>query len=445
MLDASKFAQIAEFHTISHNRVMSEATFYGKNEKLEKTEKLLDEMVALGHAGQTASAKFTDLMMEVAENLRETFGFYSFSINNSMCMLLPQLMVQLTATAGCTLCHSEIIKYTKITTGGLSTWVVDFDKHHKGVQFKPGCRYSMRMFISPYMFMDNGEYSLTGGEILAIILHEIGHNFYVGPIREFGATFIAAATQADLIAVIIGFMVRDAILETTGLIDESLPSNVKRALTRISNVVGTFTGPLAALDRIRILIINTILGAIITLVVLARIMMLPLMIVPNFLKYDSEKYSDSFAAAYGYAAEISSALIKINHIQVPYLSGIKPVQSALDFIFGLYRMQTGLIMALLDEHPNYVGRVNNTIAYMEAAGNDIKDPKVKKEYEAQMRSLRALKDEILSYRGNNLIKVDNRLHAMLQDFTGITDIKDLTTSLNPKITKYANLDRTIGT
>lgn len=35
MLDASKFAQIAEFHTISHNRVMSEATFYGKMERMK--------------------------------------------------------------------------------------------------------------------------------------------------------------------------------------------------------------------------------------------------------------------------------------------------------------------------------------------------------------------------------------------------------------------------
>ena len=69
---------------------------------------------------------------------------------------------------------------------------------------------------------------------------------------------------------------------------------------------------------------------------------------------------------------------------------------------------------------------------------------MKKEYAAQMKALKAMKEDVLSYRGKNLIKVDNRLHAMIQDFTGVTDIKDLTTSLNPKITKYANLDRTIG-
>lgn len=444
MLDPNKLAQIAEFHSIAYNRQMNEATFYGRNEKLVKTEQLLDEMVFLGHHGDTASKRFTDLMLEVAENLRETFGFYSFSINNSMCMLLPQLMVQLTATAGCTLCHSEIIKYTKIATGDLSTWVVDFDKHHKGIQFKPGSRYSMRMFISPYMFMNNGESSLTGGEILAVILHEIGHNFYVGPIRDFGALFFAAATQADMIAALLGLILSRGFLELTGVIDENLPSSTKKTLTRIANVVGTFTGPLAALGNIQMVIINALLASIVTIIILSKILMAPIVVTKNFLAYDSEKYSDSFAAAYGYGAEIASALIKINRIQVPYLSAIKPVQSVLDFFFGLYRLQTGLISALLDEHPNTIARLNNTIAYLDAAGADIKDPQVKKEYAAQMKALKALKDDVMQYRGNNLVKVDNRLHAMIQDFTGVTDIKDLTTSLNPKITKYANLDRTIG-
>lgn len=445
MLDPNKFAQIAEFHSIPYNRKMlSEATFYGRNDILVKTEQILDEMVELGHHGDTASSRFTNLMMEVAENLRGLFGFYSFSINNSLCMLHPQLMIRLTSTAGCTLCHSEIIKYTKIVTGGLSTWVVDFDKHHKGIQFKPGCRYTMRMFISPYMFMNNGEYSLTGGEILAIILHEIGHNFYVGPIREFGSMFFAIATSADMVAAILSMITDYAIVEVTDLVDSSLPSNIKRLLTHIANIVGTFTGPLMALQSIRVLIINTLLAALITIMILARIITMPAMVASTFLRYDSEKYSDSFAAAYGYGAELSSALLKIVRIQVPLLSAIKPVQEVLDFIFGLYQFQLNLVMALIDVHPNTIARLNNTIAYLDAAGKDIKDPKVRKEYEDQMKACHALKEEVLSYRGSNLLKLDNRLQAMIQDFTKITDIKDLTSSLNPKITKYANLDRTIG-
>jgi hypothetical protein len=444
MLDASKLAQIAEFHSLSHNKnMLSEATFYGRNDTLVKTEQLLDEMVELGHDGNTTSARFTDLMMEVAENLRKLFGFYSFSINNSLCLLHPQLMVMLTSTAGCTLCHSEIIKYTKVVTGGLSTWVVDFDKHHKGVQFKPGCRYSMRMFISPYMFMDNGEYSLTGGEILSVILHEIGHNFYIGPVKEFGATFLSIATYGDVVSAIISMMTADSILEISGYIDESTPESVKRTLTRFANVVGTFTGTFVAFSNIGLVICNALLGAVILLMNIIHIMTSPLRVVRSFLKYDSEKYSDSFAAAYGYGAELSSALIKITRIQVPLLSSIKPVQEVLDFFFGLYRLQTGILQALLDVHPNTIARLNNTIKYLDAAGENIKDPKVKKEYEEQMRALHALKDEVLSYRGSNLVKVDNRLHAMIQDFTKITDIKELTTTLYPKITKYANLDTTV--
>ena len=442
MIDVIKLQQISEFNESNYQRAMLEATYYGKNDLLKETEKILDRMVEIGHnlKKTTMSEEFNDLMYQVAENLRKTFGFYSLSINASIFMLHPKLFYIFNANSACTLCHAAIIKYVKKATGSMKTWQIDFDKTHKGIQFTSDSRYTMRMFLSPSLFNSYGEYSLTGGEILAIILHEIGHNFYIGPVRELSGEVFAILTTVDIIDYISTTLQFCLIMEGSAEIDAIMPPKMRIFLNRINSIVGSVISPVDSMYKI--IKIAKRLGTIgiIMANLIQKIVMSPITIIRSFIKYDSEKYSDSFAAAYGYAAELNSALYKISRINVPVLSDIKPINEVLDFLYGIYSIFTGVFMYFLDCHPSANARLDNNIKYMQAAGKEITDPKLRKEYDQAMKNLMDVKAQVVEYRGLNPLKLNYKVKMLLGDLTKIHDIKDLTSSLDPLTTRYANLD-----
>lgn len=444
MIDVNKLVRIADFNTESYNRAINEATFYGRNKILSDTELLLNEMVEIGHSGKsggTSGEEFTNRMYQVAENIRKAFGFYSVQINNSCFMLLPPLFYAFSTSAGCTLCHTAIIKYSKKVINGRTTYMVDFDKNHKGIKFKPNSRYSLRMFISPTSFMDNGENSLTGAEILAIMLHEIGHNFYVGPIRELTAEFLGALTTADLMEWIADEISGTLLLEGASYIDSNiLTGDARRAVMRIDHIVGSIVGPADSMSNIIVIAKRLMEFGFVIGNAIERVLTSPIRAVRAVLKYDAEKYSDSFAVAYGYGAELNSALFKITRLTVPVISTIKPAQEAFDFIYGAFAIPVRMFTCILDPHPNEIARLNNNIKYMEAAGASITNPRLKKEYERELQHLYDVKDQVLAYRGTNIIKLNYKVRAIIADFTKISDIKDLTSSLKPLRSKYANLD-----
>lgn len=442
MLNYGMVENLVASNDIPYNKSITEATYYGKNEQLLKAEKLLDEMLQIAATKGTSSDAFTSKMLQVSDILKNLYGFNTLQINNSCLFALsPILLYAFTTTAGCTLCHSAIIKYTKMATGKMDTWQVDFDKKHRGIKFKPNSKYSMRMFLGMELFLPYGENTLTGGEILAIMLHEIGHNFYVGPIREFGVEFLGALTAADLISYIHDYIYGHAIVEGSSVIDEYIPDNMKTGMTQFVNTVGMITTPIGQFNTaFKILRALIEISIYIGLLVSRMIVKIPRAII----KYDSEKYSDAFATSYGYGAELSSALDKLGHLKFVGLSDNKNAQYVLDFLYALYRIPLQMILALCDEHPNTQGRLKNDIKYMEEAGKKIIDPSLKKEFDIEMKKMYDLRDQTKAYMGPNPIKLNNKFIAIIQDLLSISDIKDLTTSLYPKLTKYTNLDVPVG-
>ncbi|WP_300944026.1 hypothetical protein [uncultured Duncaniella sp.] len=441
MLNPSKFQAFAENVQYTPKPIL-EATFYGKNEELLRVESILDDMVELGHAGKSGSTEFNDKMFEVSAILGRLFGFANMQINNSiLCLMCPPLLFQLTNTAGCTLVHSAIVKYTKYTTSavtGGTTEIVDFDKHHKGIKFKNNAKYSMRMFIGMELFEDHGEYSMTGGEILAIILHEIGHNFYVGPIREFGAEFLGMLTATELVKWLLSELQLIMLVEGSDTLDRMMPDSQKKQITALMNIIGTAFRPIYAAGNLAIIITNLLRMAVIIANVIVTI---PLRAIRSVVLYDTEKYSDAFAASYGYGTELSSSLEKLGHMTMPGVTS-SDMQLVLDFLFAMYRIPLSLIMLLIDVHPESNGRLHNNIKYMEAAGSKITDPKLKKEYTAAINQMYALRDQTKKYMGPNPIKLNNKLTACVQDLLHLSDPKDLASGLRPTLTKYANLDYT---
>lgn len=442
MVDVMKLKMMAETaqDDYFYNVAMNEATFYGRNAELKKAEAILDDMVKIAHTKGTGTDAFNDKMMDLAEVLRRTFGFSSFQINNSILMLHPGLFGQVLGTAGCTLCHSAILKYSRMTFGNLNTTCVEFDRTHKGVKFEKGTQYGMRMFLGMGLFTDYGpELSMTGAEILAIILHEIGHNFYVGPVRELTFDVLGMLCAADIVSYFCGYIYGSILLEGIGVLDGMLPDNIQSTGSKIYNTLSGILQPLFG--------VTGIIGSIKSLIRIAIyfslfVSTIPVRMVRAIFHYDSEKYSDAFATSYGYGTELSTALEKFDHIKIKGVTekAGNGTQNVLDFLKFLYQFPIDILLYFIDEHPNSEGRLKNDIDFMEEAGKKITDPRLQKEFDIEMKKMYALRDEVKKYRGPNAVKLNAKIVSIIQDLANISDPKDVFSSLRPKWSKYKNID-----
>lgn len=446
MIDVGKLQALSEGAQYTNNTPLLEATFYGKNAELLKAEKLLDEMVVLGHAGKSGTEAFTNKMMELSNLIAKIFGFSSVQINNSiMYACNPYWILVPGMQAGCTIVHCSIIKYAKYAGNAAvhngNTEYVEFDKHHKGIRFKRNAKYVMRIFLGLSLFEDHGMHSLTGAEILAILLHEIGHNFYIGPVRELGTELMAMMSPTDAVSMMRQWIDYIWTTEGSALVDSMTPESERKTLTLITNAINSIISPVFEGQRIGVVVQNILkmsqIFAHITEVFANMLLKVPRAI----FKYDSEKYSDAFATSYGYGTELAMALEKLEHLTIPKVNNSQ-FQLVMDFLLAIYKIPLGFLLAMRDEHPENNARLANNIKYMEAAGTKIIDPKMKKEYDAAIASMYKLRDDTKAYMGPNPLKLNSKIVSFIQDLTHISDFKDLFSGLRPKLTKYANLDYT---
>lgn len=431
MIDIIKLQSIA--NPPSSEKSISEATFYGRNANLVKVEKIFDEMIEIAKApGGTTSQKFTDKMNQAAVLLRDTFGFTDLQINSSIWLFFPKLGPNLLGTTGCTISHGAIYKMVRSASKTLKTEVVDFDKKSKVVRFAPGNSWSMRLFIGPALFIPNNEYSYTGAEILAIVLHEIGHNFYIGPVRELTSEALSMLTAKDIVDYLQGMIISSMVIEGMHTLDTLENDKVRQIVGQLYSAGSTIAGPAMCIASLLALSLRLFeVGLKITLA--------PVEIIRGILKYDAEKYSDAFATSYGYGAELSSALSKMNHLRFDY--GIGTYTSDIsDFFYWIVRFPLTCLYFFTDVHPNADGRLLNDIKYMKAAGEKITDKKQRAEFDREMNKMLALRDEMKNYRGTNVFRTTSAFRAFIQDLLDISDWKDLTTNLYPKLNNYKNLD-----
>lgn len=443
MIDISKMSAFVE-NSGAYCKPLDEATYFGRNKTLLECEEILDEMIQLAHKeGEYGimSVEFSNMMATVADKLGRLYGFYSFTINESILSYLPQIGIIVATPNAATVCKAAVVKYTQKAIGGVKTWEVNFDKTHKGIQFTPSTRWCLRMWLGVGLFMDYGENSLTAAEILAIILHEIGHNFYVGPVREFGSQFLVFASIGDLARAVNTQIAQIIFTEGTGALDNIMPESLKRSTMMTMNSIGAILGPFVAVMGV----LNTI-GSLIALASFLDKLLISTVVISTLtaiLKYDSEKYSDAFATSYGYGTELSSALSKLKYVRIPAMANAKKKQDVADFVNWIIKLPIRVVMSIIhpDEHPNTPGRLRNDIKYMEAAGEKISDPKLRKEYEYQLKKMYELREQAKQYQGANVISNVNKVESIIQDSIHLSDAKDIFTSLRPSRSVYRNLDR----
>lgn len=241
---------------------------------------------------------------------------------------------------------------------------------------------------------------LTDGEVTAILLHEVGHNFVgaalptVGVIQtlnevllglmSFGLLFLRDSNFKKKTVIDIGHYLRKNARGLTDFTDTI--GSIFRWITDLfvdvaimSDVLMAFTMPIAVwTSKIQSYIQNLIQN---------NIFMAPYLLLAG---YNDERFSDSFAAMYGYGPELTSALAKIslNPTKLFLSSGVRdiPVISNWVDLVGIVPL---FVINGIDVHPELSARFENTIRQLEHdAKSKTHSPEMRRRLEHDIRVIK---------------------------------------------------------
>lgn len=239
-----------------------------------------------------------------------------------------------------------------------------------GFKFNKKAKYCCSVLIYSGLFLNK---AFSDAEILALILHEIGHNFQTVLNKN-----LYYFTDATMILKYISIFLSE-FLQTSNPIGSA--TAVIDTLVGSSNVFKTFSAKVDAIVResfpnililsgmfmaVRGAISDTINDIMWLFMEITKYGSLPMNIVgqiirkiTNPLGKTGEQVSDTFAAAYGYSAELSSALTKFE-------SG-KTGNNVKDFVYDMplfgnmvaaYDLPFDIILTAFDEHDPAIQRMS---------------------------------------------------------------------------------------
>ena len=252
--------------------------------------------------------------------------------------------------------------------------------------------YKLNIYITygtDYLYKSKKKFLFTPGELTAITIHEVGHVYapYVLPIED----------SLELL--------RRAINIKTGIYLKG-NRNLNREKDDMKLIVSSIT------DYLKHRPVTEMFSDMIqTSSILVKNILAKLFLFDDKL-YTEEKIADSYATAYGYGPELSSALIKIDK----HCNSTQKGQNRL--VGGVLAL---IMETLFDEHPNTLVRINETIAQLEYEAKKEKNSFKKKRLEADIRVVKtALKQyELISKsdRYNTPISVYRKALASILPFS----------------------------
>lgn len=345
--------------------------------------------------------------------------------------------------------------------------VLNTNKHlvadKKGFKFNKDADYSVLVCVySGIMF--NPE--MTDEEVMAVIMHKVGHNFYAALDRNHGVLsnlYSIYALYANIYNAIIHLLtgnisksvddVKD-IFQNTNLyrkiadgIGQQLRTN-QSALVVIhdwfetfGNITATVQGGLIKLIDLLSLGLIWPAGAFLASLLKLRS---PLSIISLTLLYPNERLADNFCTMYGYGAAQSRALEKLTSRSIKLTSKIEDAYNKIPIISNLYAINLSLgyiIMETFDEHPSTISRTKDQLDMLkrEAMKEDL-DPKMRK---VILSDIKACEDQIkkITDVGDKLDK-DILTHAYYKALYENCESKRLKDLLFDEVNKFNVYDRT---
>lgn len=271
---------------------------------------------------------------------------------------------------------------------------------NNGIRYKPEAKAYIVVSVTRGLFFS---FEYTDGEIAALIMHEIGHNFQSvisNPITR---------TVRSINNIIRWCLVPFLILAVGPLRDKWMYL-INQLRTKSPEVVNAFDGcSIFAVTIASLGIgIKQIFGnALMMLNPLAGFAKLPITILKSLknntnlllpLSYRDEVIADEFSTAYGYGPELASALTKIKRNSGGAITTQIYRDSILGPYFDLCMIPEKLISNIFDAHPNTVARMRDQYDMLEKEllNGDLK-PSMKAQIKKDMKEIKALLDAFTDF------------------------------------------------
>lgn len=292
----------------------------------------------------------------------------------------------------------------------------------KGYYYNKDAEFSTMVMMSTGIFCNP---DITDREVVAIILHEIGHNF-TSAIDHVSNLLVLPTRLLYTIAALMNYMtliedpdkyVKQVIsgtnvtLSAYNKINDKINKNAPW-FKEGAHIFGKYVSILRDLGIEILTFLNNIstlsnpLIGIATTLITKISQITPFTFFNVYKGYRDEKFADAFATSYGYGPDLATGLDKLGN----HGSGLFANQMFNDFpligtILNLYKIPTQTISYLFDAHPKTLARINNQLDYckMELDNADL-DPKMEKELRKNIKEIDSYIQKV--YNGVDKTKVD---------------------------------------
>lgn len=385
--------------------------YLGKNSKLIKCEELIDRIIPVC---SNKSAVVNDMreVIELEHTLRNIFNFKSVVIN---------------------FYHQRSFHSTK----NAYTHPSSFKQLDTETVVKNRRKYFNKSYMAdPRLIRANvnictdliTEHNLTSAEVMAIILHELGHDVDASAYNNFVAWYMLFV-----------FLGQGAILGVGLHMWPDFGNNITRLKKWIGDTITRGLPFLSVLMNFAMKIFNNAVELEKFLAFLMIPVVNPVSAIPaalnNFLmmipvaRYQMENSADSFATKYGYGPDLARALNKIGAPpDIPVANALEsmPIIRTMKEISEVNLMIVG---SMLGVHPQNITRINNQIKLLE---DDLKDPDIpssyKKDIERDIAVLRKIIESDMMDPSSELNKGKSfraMYVGMIYKMGGNTDLRDL--------------------
>lgn len=259
---------------------------------------------------------------------------------------------------------------------------------------------------------------LNEQELLAVILHEIGHNFYYSPLL----------VVCELLTVVIMPLSIVVMFTMKGIyiVKHELDALIKKHLYPLYNTIELFKNIKSQFYSV--FRMANLLGAIPgVLVNFLQGGLSPFAVIQAIGDYGNERGADSFAAKYGYGPDQLSALKKFENPEGLIGSEIRNNAGALGAISNdIYALTLDLLaMLIMDPHPNTNQRASSTLKKLE---RDLRTgdypPELKKDLEKEVERMREMYESINKNQTN--VQIKRCWYNMIDNIThGHSDIREI--------------------
>lgn len=368
--------------------------YFGKNKNILEIEKNLGiiqnkykNTSFIGGAGLGIIEKSKE-WLRIKELFEQEFGFHSVTFVLDRGQFANAMTIPITHAID----TANADKYVQFTS--------------KGMRYKPEARFCTFIILTEQLLFNLGA---TPGEVTAILLHEVGHNFDSTVFRHiapfvFAETVLEIVTQAfqnpGQLPVYMALVSKHGRRVISKGMNEAMAEKWWSAFDTMQWIFklpsGLLTKLLYPILRVPMAVVG-IAFSLINPVALANI------VFRLFSEYSSETFADRVPSMYGYGPEMASALTKLEFMTIGTESVLDKIP-LIGHVYGLFFIAMAPLFKLFDPHPEYIARIKNVRKAIEA---DLKDPRIDKKTKEEIRNhlhkIDKVSDEALTAKGKGSV------------------------------------------